>query len=162
MIRKLFYVITTISLLALFAMGESQRNLVAAQTLSGSPQATSDMTLAITTMDLLGVNTLIVGWTVKKTGSVTIKPYEITLELSRNGVTERFIKTADPSATFVNFDLRGVSADKRARLLGPNLKATTVVKATILRHQTNGTFKSIREVNKTKTFSVAEAGPIAK
>ncbi len=156
MIRKIFSVITAISLIALLAMGEGQRSSAATQTV------TPDLTLSITSMELLGVNSLIVGWTVKKTGSVTIEPYEVTLELSRSGVTERFFKTAAPTATSVNFDLRGISADRRAKLFGPNLKATAIVKATFYRHQTNGTFKSISEVNKTKIFSAADAGPIAK
>ncbi|MGH9832334.1 MAG: hypothetical protein ACREBD_31400 [Blastocatellia bacterium] len=156
MIRKIFSVITAISLIALLAMGEAQRSSAAAQTI------TPNLTLNITDLELLGVNSLIVSWTVKKTGSVTIQPYEITLELSRNGVTERFFKTAASTATFVNFDLRGISADRRAKLFGPNLKATAVVKATFYRHQTNGTFKSILEVNKTKIFSAVDAGPIAK
>ncbi len=84
------------------------------------------------------------------------------MELSRNGVTERLFKTAGPTATSVSFDLRGIAADKRARLFGPNLRATTVVKATFFRLQGNSTFKSILEVNKTRTFSVADAGPIAR
>lgn len=163
MIRKIFSTIAAFSLVALFAMGEIPPSSAAAQTLSNSGRVTSsNMTLEITTMDLLGTNSMIVGWTIKKTGTVTIQPYEIRLELSRNGVTERLVKTASASAASVNFDLRGISADKRARLFGPGLKATVVVKATFLRHQGSVAQKSILEVNKTKTFSVADAGPIAK
>lgn len=156
MIRKIFSIIAAISLIALLASGASPRSSAAAQTV------TPNLTLNITDLELLGTSSLIVSWTVKKTGSVTIEPYEVRLELSRNGVTERFVKTAASTATFVNFDLRGISADRRAKLFGPNLKATAVVKATFYRHQTNGTFKSILEVNKTKTFSAADAGSTAK
>ncbi len=71
MIRQTLFVITFIALLAL---GRGHHGSAVAQTLNGSPPPTPDAALEITTMDLLGVNTLIVGWTVKKTGSVTIEP----------------------------------------------------------------------------------------
>lgn len=122
----------------------------------------SDMTVTVSSLELLGTNTVIVSWSVKKSGTVTIKPYEVRLELSRNGVTERFVQTATANASFVKFDLSGISADRRAKLFGPGLKASTIVKATFYRHQGSTKFLSIQEAYKTVTLNVADFSSAAK
>ena len=143
-----------LALVAVLATGFAQGAI--AQRSSSGTVPVSDMTVTVTSIELLGPNTLIVSWSVKKTGTVTIKPYEVKLELSRNGVTEKFVKTAAATATSVQFDLSGISADRRAKLFGPGLTASTIVKATFYRHQGDSVFLSIQEAYKSVTLSLAD------
>ncbi|MGH9832333.1 MAG: hypothetical protein ACRD9Y_04900, partial [Blastocatellia bacterium] len=84
MFRKIISVMTAISLLALIALGGSERNSVAAQTVNGT-LLTPRVFLDITDLQMLTGNSVRVAWTAQRTGVVTIDRYTITLVLTRNG-----------------------------------------------------------------------------
>lgn len=152
--HKTSIVIALLAFVAMLAAGLEQGAI--AQRSSSGTVPVSNMTVTVTSLDLLGPNTLIVSWSVKKDGKVTIKPYEVKLELSRNGVTEKFVKTAAATVSSVQFDLSGISADRRAKLFAPGLQASTIVKATFYRHQGESVFLSIQEAYKDVTLSLAD------
>jgi hypothetical protein len=152
MFRKIISVMTAISLLALLALGESQRNSAAAQTLN-STLLTPRVFLDITDMQLLTGNSMRIAWIAQRTGVVTIDKYTITLVLNRNGKTERVVTTAAGASTSATVDLRGISADSLTTLLGPNLKVTATLKADFTGRTSSGLVKSVTEVKESKTFT---------
>ena len=151
MIRKTLSIIAAVTLITL---GLNQRSEVPAQTLNGS-QITPGVRLDITDMELFGSTSMLVRWIVDKRGSAVIKGYELTLELSRNGVTERFVQNPSPTSASTTLNLAGISADKRTRLFGPSLKATAVLKVSYVAYGRGQTF----DTQETKTFN---ASPIEK
>jgi hypothetical protein len=152
MIRKIFSVITAVLLLALGAMGESQRNSVAAQSMS-STLSSPRVVLDITDIQMLTGNSARIAWTTQRNGAITLDKYTITLVLTRNGKTERVVTTAAGAATSATVDLKSLSTDSLTTLFGPNLKATATLRADFSARTPMGWMKSFTEVKESKTFT---------
>jgi len=151
---------TTISWLALLALGHSPRTQAAPQVSATRPHP--EVLLDITNMELFAPNSMQVTWAVQKKGFVKFERYTITLVLTRSGVTERVGTTASGAATSASIDLRGISAANRARLFGPNLRVTAILKADFTGQTARGFGKFVSEIEESKTFGGDVASPIAK
>jgi hypothetical protein len=122
-----------------------------------TPPPVSNLKLDITDIKINGSNrsnpiTMQVTWTVDKPASAFIKrAYDLTLDLSGNGVTGKVVQTPTSSITSVAVGLLGIPADVRAKLFDPKfpLTATVTLKAIIV---SDGRETPV-EVRESKTFA---------
>lgn len=131
-------------------------SLALIQTSAPAPPPASNLKLDITDIKINGSNrsnpiTMQVTWAVDKPASAFVKgAYNLTLDLSGNGVTGKVVQTPSSSNTSVAVGLLGIPADVRAKLFDPKFPLTAVVtlKAIII---SDGQEKSV-EVKESKTF----------
>jgi hypothetical protein len=121
-----------------------------------TPPPASNLKLDITDIKINGSNrsnpiTMQVTWTVAKPASAFIKgAYNLTMDLSGNGVTGKVVQTPTSSITSVAVGLLGIPTDIRAKLFDPKfpLTATVTLKTTII---SDGKETPV-EVKESKTF----------
>lgn len=138
MIRKVFTIFTTVTMLAASAVSQSKQFPDPQKRESKVEHVTrtlqNSLKLDITNLKTIGnkpsPHALEVSWNANMSlNSVRIEGYEITLELNGNGATGRAFQTPSPNITKVAVGLLSIPNETRARLFSGPVTVTVKLKA---------------------------------